>query len=97
MTVLGLVLISKPAHSLPRALFVEHRVEFPEETVEDLGKLARMTGLGHGMSRAVVDAVKTKQIRCGSYQDANHSEQVIVIVAGEDMKKVSPLKLNNYV
>jgi hypothetical protein len=79
-------------NNLPRALFADRRVDLSEETLEDLGKLTRMTGLGNGMSRAVVNGIKEKQIRCGSYQDANHSEQMIVIVTGEDMRNVKTLE-----
>lgn len=74
-----------------------YRTERSEETLEDLGTLARTAGLGNGMSRAVVDAIKQQRIRCGSCQNANSSEEMIVIVAGEDMEKIQKLKLKKYV
>lgn len=84
-------------HNLPRAFFVDRRAELSKDTMENLGKLTRMAGLGNGMSRAVVDAIKQQRIRCGSYQDANHIEQMIVIVTGDNMEKINKLELKKYV
>jgi hypothetical protein len=84
-------------HNLPRAFFVDRRADLSKDNLEDLGKLTRMAGLGNGMSRAVVDAIKQQRIRCGSYQDANHIEQMIVIVTGANMEKINKLELKKYV
>jgi hypothetical protein len=82
-------------HNLPRSSSPDTRVELSEDTLEDLGRLTRMEGLGNGMSKAVVDAIKNKRIRCGSYKDSVHGQEMIVIVAvtKHDVEKVEKLKL----
>jgi len=58
----------------------KQRYEVADETLEDLGKLTRMHGLGNGMSRSVVEAIRGKRVSCGSSPGARDGEKVIVLV-----------------
>lgn len=83
------------SHNLARSIFGGHTVEMSEETLEDLAKLTRVTGLGNGMSREVINAIREKRIRCGSYQGAKDNKKMIVIVTDQDINKVHILKQRN--
>jgi hypothetical protein len=79
-------------HNLPRELFNDRHVDMSEKTLEDLARLTRMTGLGNGMSKAVIHNIREKKIRCGSYQGAKDNKEMIVIVTDQDISKVHKLK-----
>ncbi len=67
-------------HNLPKSLFGDHKVAAAEDTLEDLGRLTRVTGLGNGMSKAVVNAIRGKRIYCGACHGVQEGEKMVVIV-----------------
>jgi hypothetical protein len=64
------------------------RLEVADETLEDLGKLTRMHGLGNGVSLAVVKAIRGKRVFCGSCPGSQNGEQVIVLVTEQGRVKL---------
>jgi hypothetical protein len=59
-----------------------------DDTLEDLGKLTRMHGLGNGMSREVVRAIRGKRVYCGSCPGPEDGENVIVLVTERGQVKL---------
>jgi hypothetical protein len=64
------------------------KLEMADETLEDLGKLTRKYGLGNGMSRAVVRAIRGKRVYCGSCPGPEDGENVIVLVTEKGQVKL---------
>lgn len=59
-----------------------------DQTLEDLGKLTRMNGLGNGMSRSVVEAIRGKRVFCGSNPGLQNGEKIIVLVTEHGQVKL---------
>jgi hypothetical protein len=64
------------------------KFEVADETLEDLGKLTRMHGLGNGMSSSVVEAIRGKRVFCGSPPGSRDGEKVIVLVTEQGQVKL---------
>jgi hypothetical protein len=76
-------------HTVRRALGDgERKFEVADETLEDLGKLTRMHGLGNGMSVGVVQAIRGKRVFCGSVPGSQSGEKVIVLVTEQGQVKL---------
>lgn len=58
----------------------DQKLEIADETLEDLGKLTRINGLGNGMSCSVVKAICGKRVFCGSCPGSENGERIIVLV-----------------
>lgn len=70
----------------------QQKLEIADETLEDLGRLTRMHGLGNGTSRSVVEAIRGKRVFCGSCPGSQNGEKVIVLVTEQGKVKL----LNQY-
>lgn len=66
----------------------QQEFEVADETLEDLGRLTRMHGLGNGMSASVVEAIRGKRVFCGSAPGATDGEKVIVLVTERGQVKL---------
>ncbi len=66
----------------------EQQFEVADETLEDLGKLTRMHGLGNGVSPSVVQAIRGKRVFCGSSPGPHDGEKVIVLVTERGQVKL---------
>jgi hypothetical protein len=76
-------------HKVRRSYYdKDQKFEVADETLEDLGKLTRMHGLGNGMSRSVVEAIRGKRVFCGSCPGSQNGENVIVLVTEREQVKL---------
>lgn len=66
----------------------KQKFEMADETLEDLGRLTRMYGLGNGLSRSVVEAIRGKRVFCGSCPGPQNGEKVIVLVTEQGQVKL---------
>lgn len=66
----------------------KQKFEVADGTLEDLGKLTRMHGLGNGVSLSVVEAIRGKRVFCGSCPGPQNGENVIVLVTEQGRVKL---------
>jgi hypothetical protein len=59
---------------------MQRKFERADETLDDLGRLARGLGLGNGISKDVVRAIDGRRVYCGSCRGERYGENNIVLV-----------------
>jgi hypothetical protein len=79
--------ISKSNHPVQRGYQETGRLD---ESLEDISSLTRTSGLGNGMSAAVVEHLSKRKIYCRSYEAPNNREIIVLVTERSQLQGLKP-------